>query len=259
MPRPAALCIALALIGGAARAGEARCWFENGAVVVPAAFGDIAGDFILDLSAPRSQLHATRAQGDGVETPSARRTLRIAGARIAGVTMDVVDLDARTRTFPTSIVGVLGVDFARGRVIRIDHAPCRLTLSRHGPATQERALRARLVWAAGVPAILANVTDGVSARSGLFAIDTGAAATRVADATLSRQPAPGHSPPIRLRAVSLGGLIFEEIPAGLSNAGPLTLGGSIGTAVWSRFDLRLDMRRGGLELRLPPLLGEGRP
>ena len=53
---------------GAARAGETACWFENGAVVAPAVIGDMAGDYVIDLSAPRTLLHETRAQMTGVRS-----------------------------------------------------------------------------------------------------------------------------------------------------------------------------------------------
>jgi hypothetical protein len=61
MHRPAAaLAFVLAsLAGPPAPAGQTRCWVDNGAVIAPAAFGDIAGDFIFDLSAPQSVLHST--------------------------------------------------------------------------------------------------------------------------------------------------------------------------------------------------------
>jgi hypothetical protein len=55
-----ALLISLAA-AASARAGETACWFENGAIVAPAAIGDMTGDFVIDLSAPRTLLHDTIA------------------------------------------------------------------------------------------------------------------------------------------------------------------------------------------------------
>src|SRR5471030_2121477 len=107
---PANLCVAVILIAGSARSGETRCWFENGALVVPAAFGDIAGDFILDVSVPASQLHVTAAQSSGIAGGEARADLRLAGKRIDAFPMAVADLDRRTRAFTTNIAGVLGAD-----------------------------------------------------------------------------------------------------------------------------------------------------
>ena len=53
----------LSLLGGPAAAGETACWFENGAVVAPAAIGGIAGDYVIDLSAPRTLQLFQRAGG----------------------------------------------------------------------------------------------------------------------------------------------------------------------------------------------------
>ena len=258
MSRLAGLCLLVAFAAGSARASGTRCWFEGGAVVIPAAFGDIAGDFILDLSAPRSLLHATRAQSDGIEATAASRDLRVAGKRVDDVTMDVVDLDARTKTFTTSIAGVLGADVASRFVVDIRFAPCRVILYRRAPTRLAGAIRLKTWRVDGVAAIRAAVSDGVRTRAGLFAIDTGASATRVAGATLSRTPAAGHAPPIRLRGLSVAAAIFEQIPAALMEGNPTGLDGAIGSAVWSRHDLRLDMRQGWLDLApFPALHGEG--
>ena len=93
----AVLCLSLVLAGGPSHAGVARCWYENGALVAPAAFGDIAGDFIVDVSAPTSQLHLTRAEGEGIVTPSIRAPLRLAGRRLGPAEFQVANLNARIR------------------------------------------------------------------------------------------------------------------------------------------------------------------
>ena len=113
------------LAAGAARAGETKCWFEHGALVVPAAFADIAGDFILDLSAPHSQLHETMALAHGIEAATPRGDLALAGVTISDFPMQVENLDARSQPFVTSIAGVLGADIARRFVIALsgDAAP----------------------------------------------------------------------------------------------------------------------------------------
>jgi hypothetical protein len=231
-----------------ARAGETACWFENGAVVVPAAFGDIAGDFILDASAPASLLHTTTAGTFGIEAPTTRATLRLAGVRRVKFAMRVADLDGRTRPFVTGISGVIGADALMPFVIDIATSPCRVRLSRRAKPTPA-SMRLPLRIVGGALAVKAAISDGASARQGWFAIDTGSATTRVADAGLSRSPAEGTDPPVRLRALSLGGLLFEQIPAGLTADPVAGLSGSIGEAVWSRFRLRLDPRRGWLEFR----------
>ena len=246
--RVASLLLAGSLIAGGARSGETRCWFENGALVVPAAFGDIAGDFILDLSAPVSQLHVTRAQSQGIGADQARADLALAGERIGGFSMTVADLDARSKGFTTNIAGVLGADALAPFVADIDFAPCEVRLSRRPGGARAGSVRLQVGTIAGVPTVAAAISDGVTSRPGAFAIDTGSAATRIARAALSRVPHPGADPLVRLRAIAIAGRLFEQTPAGLAPDAPAGLSGSIGTAVWSRFHMRLSMRRGWLEL-----------
>ena len=242
------------ILGGAAPAGAAASRLENGAVVVPAAFGDIAGDFILDASAPASQLHLTRAQADGLAGPDARADLTVAGERLRDITLQVVDLDARSRSFATVINGVIGADVLAHFVVEVRFSPCRLTLYSQPPTPWGGAVRLKVARAGGVPAVVATAFDGKLSREGLFAIDTASAPVRIAEASLSRSPPAGVDPdgrdvaPARLRALSLGGRLFENIPAGLIADAPAGLAGAIGDAVWSRFDMRLDLSRGWLEL-----------
>jgi hypothetical protein len=247
--RRAALAILIVLAATAARAGDTRCWFENGAVVVPAAFGDIAGDFILDASAPASQLHVTTAETFGVDGSSARARLRLAGERTGPLTLQVADLDARGKPFVTSIVGVIGADALAPFVVDIATDPCRVRLSR--AARGAGAWRAPLRTIDGVPAVRAAISDGETSRAGWFAIDTGEAASGVAAARLSRTPAAGTDPPVRLRALSVAGLLFEQMPGGVQAEPRPGLAGAIGMAVWSRFRLRLDRKHGWLELTSP--------
>jgi len=244
----AAAAIVLVLMAAPASAGEIACWFENGAVVVPAAFGDIAGDFILDASAPASLLHVTTAQTFGIDAPTARATLRLAGERRVQFDMQVADLDARTRPFVTGIAGVIGADALAPFVTEIATSPCRVRLSR-GTRRGATTVRLPLRVVGGTLAVMAAISDGVAAREGWFAVNTGAARTLISDARLSRTPAEGTDPAVRLRALSVGGMLFEQIPAGLMADPPAGLSGSIGDAVWSRFRLRLDPRRGWLTLR----------
>ncbi len=254
----ASLCLALVLIAGMARAGETRCWFENGALVVPAAFGDIAGDFVLDVSEPRSQLHLTIAQSAGVLTDQATADLRVAGERLRRFDMQVVDLDARSRGFTTNIAGVLGADVLAQFVVDIDFAPCTVRLGRADDRLLSGARRLRVREAQGVPTVVAAISDGVVTRKGLFAVDTASAGSRIAHAALSRVPLAGVDPagrtaPVgRLRALSFGGALFEQTPAGLAKDIPAGLEGAVGNAVWSNFRLRLDLRRGWLELKAAP-------
>ena len=245
-PRMRWLILASFLIGlaGAARAGETGCWFDNGAVVVPAAFGDIAGDFLIDPAQPKSALHVTSAEMFGITGASARGTLRLAGRRITGLTVKIVDLGALARPFPAGLAGVIGADALAGHWLVIETAPCRVWLDGRRP--RGRGLSLRRV--AGSWAVKAAISDGVRARQGWFAVSTAAWPSQIAGAALARQPAPGSDPPVRLRALSLGGRLFENLPAAVIDHAPAGLDGSIGMAVWSRFRVGLDLRRRALEL-----------
>ncbi|HTX51757.1 MAG TPA: hypothetical protein VME40_20465 [Caulobacteraceae bacterium] len=248
--RPATILIAVAL-GGAtstARAGEARCWRDNGAVVVAAALGDIAGDFILDLSAPRSQLHLTVAQAFGVETPSKDATLRLAGEAIPA-SFVVTDLDARGAGFPTSIAGVIGEDALAGYVVRLQLSPCRLTLGRARAGLPRASQVLRLKTVAGVPAVTATISDGRSSQEGLFAIDTSSWGVKISDAIAAFPPGVKPQTAARIAGVEFGGDLISRAPASLEPQTPGGLVGALGDVVWSRYAwIRLDVRAGRLEL-----------
>jgi hypothetical protein len=230
-----AFCVAM-LVGRPATASGTRCWLDRGAVVAAAAFGDIAGDFIIDLSRPVSGLHATRANMAGIVMPTATAALEVAGGRLAAVTMPVVDLDAETRDFATSIAGVIGWDVLGRYEIDLDlrHGACRLALGRRRPLRRGNPL----TMVGGAPAVAARITDGRVSREGLFWIDTGRAASRVADTTLSR-PMPTDGAPVRLRAVSIAGALVEQIPAE-----PAPTDNALGGAVWAGARLRIDPANG---------------
>src|SRR5690242_15438982 len=169
-----ALCLGLAVLAApAARAGEARCFVENGAVIVPAALGDIAGDFLLDLGAPASQLHNTIAEAWDVEGASDVAPLQLAGERVPAASFQVADLDARSWGFSTTLNGLIAADVLQGYVVDLQLEPCRLTLW-PGPAPARRVLaRWPLAMVGGAPAVAARVTDGKTVLNGWFAIDTG--------------------------------------------------------------------------------------
>jgi hypothetical protein len=250
----AALVLAAAGLAGPAGAGVAHCWLDDGAVVVSAAFGDITGDFLLDLSAPHSVLHVDRALADGIVTPTASATLRLAGARIPA-TLAVASLDARSIGLPTTINGLIGADALRGYVVDLSLSPCRIALWR-GRAPHFRATaRSPVSWIGGVPTVPASITDGRTGLAGDFAVDTGTAAVRVSDeaAGLSRapkgaDPASRLHPPARLAALGLGGAALTALPAALASDLPPGVLGAVGTAVWGRYAVRLDLRRGVLKL-----------
>ena len=269
MPDRVSLALAATLVSaaagaGAAHAGETRCWVDGGVLVVPAAFGDVAGDFILDLSSPTSVLHVDVALGDGIETPQATGTLRLAGeARSA--TLQVASLDARSLGLPSTIVGLIGADVLAPYVVDIRFAPCRVRLWR-GHAPPFHAIAALpLGLADGVPTIAATISDGRTALAGRFAVDTGTAAVRFSSrlARLSRAPAKGVDPasrldpPARLDALGLAGGVQRRLPSALADDLPQSLTGSIGTAAWSGYEIRLDVRRGQLLLAAPSGAGVG--
>ena len=80
--RRAAPLLLLTLLAAPAMAGETACWFENGAVVAPAAIGGIAGDYVIDLSAPRTLLHVDVAQGAGFVETALTLPVRLAGQSV---------------------------------------------------------------------------------------------------------------------------------------------------------------------------------
>jgi hypothetical protein len=134
--RVAALILSLSL-AGAARAGETACWFENGAVVAPAVIGDMAGDYVIDLSAPRTLLHETKAQMEGILEPELPLRVEVAGLKAQAVSVKVADLDARGAGFVTPIAGVIGMDVLAGHSVEIDFAACRLRIDQPWRARQQ--------------------------------------------------------------------------------------------------------------------------
>jgi hypothetical protein len=248
------LILALAILACATslRAGETRCWIDKGALVASAAFGDIAGDFLIDLAAPVSQLHDTRAGMAGLSGPSATGTLALAGARVPGFTLAIADLDDRTGRFDTVITGVLGADLWRRFTVEIDPAPpCRLRLSRRRGSRLPRSTRLSLAPGGGPPLIPAILADGTHVRAETVAIGTAQWSSRIGGATLSR-PAPaarsGIETPIRLRAFEVAGRLFEQIPVETTAPDAPRATSVIGLAVWSSWKLRLDIHSGWLDL-----------
>jgi hypothetical protein len=247
---------ALAASAGRAQAGEARCWYENGAVVVAGAFGDIAGDFILDSTAPRSLLHDDVAHATGIDAPTAHGDLLVAGERLRGFDLKLADMNEQEVGFPTTIVGVIGADVLTRFTVRIDFAPCRVTFLRKPPGRDHGATRLELRAIGGVPAVAATAFDGTRARPGLFAVDTASLGVRLvaAETSFSRpladpvDPTLRFRPPGRLRGLSFGDQVVAAAPAGLLEYDLPGLKGAIGTAVLSRYRITFDLKRGWLDL-----------
>ena len=256
--RPAAPFLAL-IIGTApapALAGQA-CWGDNGAVVVSASLGAIAGDFILDPATPISQIHDTRAEAAGFEAPVVRGELRLAGRRLGQADFEVTALDARAWGFPTEITGVIGADVLDGRVVDLSARPRRIAIRGPRAPRFHGRWRLRLKIVDGRPTVTATASDGSRKRKGAFALETGGAGVRLSAqaAALSRPPPAGADPasrsrpPARLRGLILAGAGMENLPAGLDPAAPPGLLGDIGETVWSRYAMRIDLRRQRLELK----------
>jgi hypothetical protein len=252
---PLLLALSVCLLAApVARAGEAACWFENGAVVVPAEVGGVAGDWLIDPSAPRTLLHETRARMEGLPPVFAARA-RLAGVSLDGLQVTVADLDGRAPGFPTPIAGVIGADVLARFVVDLEFAPCRLRFST-GPVRRiARGARVlRLSDAGGVPVIEAAVSDDRRARRGLFAIDwSSRAAVRLTAAVFrpdrtGAAEAPRNQAPGTLRALSLDGALYEEQSAALAPELDPALAGALGTDLWRRWRLSLDIRGGRLLL-----------
>jgi hypothetical protein len=236
-----AVCLALSLTA-AARAGETACWFENGAVVAPAVIGDMAGDYVIDLSAPRTLLHETKAQMAGITAPELPLSVEVAGLKTSAVTVTVADLDARGAGFITPIAGVIGMDVLVGHSVEIDFARCRIRIDQPWRARRQVVLPVEVVE--GLPTIVTRVSDGPTALQGAFAIDTASKAmarlsTRGAGATGKLDTSARHKAPARLRALSIGGVLAENVPASLADDLPEGVAGTLGTGLWGRHRLRL--------------------
>lgn len=257
MSRRAALFLACALTamsaGSQVRAAETACWFENGAVVVAAEIGGVAGDWLLDPSQPRTLLHETRAQMEGLpETFVARG--QVADQRLEGVQVTVADLDDRAPGFATPIAGVLGADVLERFVVDLDFAPCRVRFSRGRAPAFGRSRTVAVRDVDGVPTVGAAISDDRSARQGAFAVDwSSKASVRVRDgvvrpAVAGLDPSLRNRAPARLRALSLDGALYEEQSAALAPGLAPALAGAIGTDFWSRWRIRLDLARDRLLL-----------
>lgn len=236
------LALSFVLAAGAARAGETACWFENGAVVAPAVIGDMAGDYVIDLSAPRTLLHETKAQMAGITEPELPLSVEVAGLKTPAVPIRVADLDARGAGFVTPIAGVIGMDVLAGHSVEIDFAHCRIRIDQPWRARRQVVLPVEVVE--GLPTIVASVSDGPVALQGAFAIDTASKAmarlsTRGATTTGKLDMTARHKAPARLRALSIGGVLAENVSASLADDLPEGVTGTLGTGLWGRHRLRL--------------------
>jgi len=234
--------------GGTAVAGETACWFENGAVVAPAAIGDLAGDYVIDLSAPRTLLHNTAAQRGGYAETALTLPVRVAGQQAPATAVTVEDLDYRGVGFFTPITGVIGADILDRYVVTLDFAPCRLRLDALGTPPSPESDALRVVMVGGVPTISAAASDGLTGVSGPFALDTASGGGVRARGALD---GPRQKPAGTLRGLSLNGTLRQDLPAVVAGDLPDGVVGAIGVQVLAAYRLRLDPK--ALRLWLTPV------
>lgn len=233
------------------------CWFENGAVVVPASVAGVAGDYLIDPSAPVTLLHDTRAQAAGFEATTLSARVRVGGQVLDGVAVQVSNLDARSAAFATPIAGVLGADLLSRYVVDIDYQPCLIRFSLPGQAPRfPAALTLPLSLTNGTPTLPAAVTDGRHVRSGRFALDLSAGAVLRLPGAAPERPTkadlgPRNSARGRIRAFSFAGRLVEEPSVSLASDLDPALAGAVGNGLWSHYRLRIDLGRAKLSLARP--------
>lgn len=255
--RAALLACGLAAFSGEAMGAEIACWLDRGVLVAPATAAGVSGDFIIDTGADHSAIHNTRAQAAGVEGDSLAGEVRLAGARVAGRDLAVEDLDARTWAFPTPIAGVIGADILRGFVVELDTSPCRLTLATAGALPRASGASLPIRWRDDVPVVTGALSDGPRARTVALIPATGLDAAARLSPTIASVPGadaklltPYEGGRAELRALSLGGALFEHLRVGLSDE-EATSDGAVGLEVLGRWRLRFDFPAGRLHLISP--------
>lgn len=259
MTRSATLAVFACAIAapGLAHAGQVACRYENGAVVVAAEVAGLAGDYILDPSTPQTQLHETKAQEAGIAETALTAPAALAGETVPALPIVVADLDARSYGFSTPIAGVIGADALNGRILDLQLLPCRLGFYTPGHEPPfPRGHTMAVLTVGGVPAVAATITDNRMGGQGLFAIDTASApAVRVSDRLAVAAPpladgdaADRSKTPAVLAALSFNGEVVARAPASLVTGLDPALSGALGTGVWKRWRMRLDLRVGTLTL-----------
>lgn len=233
---PFALVLTLAA-AGSAHAGETACWFENGAVVAPAAIGDMTGDFVIDLSAPHTLLHNTKAQAGGFEDEALTLPVRVAGQALPAQPVAVSDLDYRGVGFIAPIAGVIGADILARYTVTIDFAPCRLRLEAPDGLQRPSGRPLPVEMVGGVPTVRAAASDGFTSVQGPFAIDTASGG-----ALRARGPADGprQKPAGTVAALAFDGRLYPRARAVEAGDLPSGVVGALGVEVLARGRLRFD-------------------
>jgi hypothetical protein len=252
--RAALLACGLAAFSGEAMGAEIACWLDRGVLVAPAAAAGVSGDFIIDTGADHSSVHNTRAQAMGADGETLVGEVRLAGARLANRDLAIEDLDARTWAFPTPIAGVIGADILQGFVVELDTTPCRLTLAAAGALPRAQGPALPMIWRDAVPRVMGAISDGPTARTVALVPATGLdAAVRLSPAVATvpggepKSLAPYEAGRAELRALSLGGELFEHLKAGLTPE-DAPADAAVGLEVLGRWRLRFDFPAGRLHL-----------
>lgn len=254
------LLLAAGLWPLAAQAGETRCWFEGGVLVVPGEVMGVAGDYVLDTGAPHTLLADTQAQGAGFAATALTGEVRFAGLDLHDRPVAVEVLDARLFALSTPVAGVIGADVLAGRVLDVRFAPCRVSLYEAGRAPAfGRGVTLPLAWRDGRPVAPAAVADGRRTLAGDFVVATGAdTPVRLRD-DLADVPGAAKRAPLypygvvrpTLRALSFAGDLYEAQASGLAAKADLDAAGEIGAPVLAHYRVRFDFVRGRLELAKP--------
>lgn len=250
--RPRALLLLAAALSpaAAARAGEARCWFEAGVVVVPAQVMGVAGDYVLDTGAPHTLLADTQAEGAGFSETALKGEVRLAGLDLADRPVGVETLDARLRQLPTPVAGVIGADLLGGYVVDVRFAPCRVAIwePRRAPRFGH-ATALPLGWRGGRPVVSAAVADdrGRSFSSDFTPATGSDTPVRLRD-DLADAPGAAKRDGLypygalrpRLRALSFAGQLVEFPRSGLIAKAELDAAGELGAPTLAAWRLRFD-------------------
>lgn len=247
---PSTLIVLLSLAAGAAlaepaQADETACWFENGAIVAAAAIADMTGDFVIDLSAPHTLLHNTKAQMNGYADTDLTLPVRLAGQRVEAAPIKVTDLDYRGVGFIAPIAGVIGADILDRYVVVIDFAPCRLRLDPAGQTPRPTGPALPVTLVGGVPTVQATASNGFTSLTGAFALDT---ASHGGVRARGEAEAPRQTPVGVLAGLSLGGRLRQRVTAVRAGELPPGVSGALGVAILSDYRLHLDVRAGRLWL-----------
>jgi hypothetical protein len=254
-----------ALAAGPAPAGEAKCWFENNVIVVPAEVMGWPGDYILDTATPHTILADSQAQTAGYVETTLNGEIRLAGLTIPNRPVQVLAIDLRTGALPTPISGVIGADVLRGFVLDVSFTPCRISLRPKAKGAFAAQVTLPMDWLADRPVVRAAVADGPDAFSGAFAVAIGAdTAIRLSDGVARARTAKGAAAAKpkelypygvlrpKLRALSFAGRLSENLPSGLIPAEDPGLAGQIGAPLLSHWRLRFDFPAGKLLLKPAP-------